>query len=378
MIERVQSITKEPQFAETIRRWEAFWALEDVGRPLWMVPSSPVLAAAVTGAFPLLELFRNKETQLQAQLAVLAWREQVGLQDDFVPHLQPQGGVTVFASAFGCEVDFFEHTLPWAHPVIGPDDAPEKALALAPPAVTDGQLGSMLEFTEYFVRETGGRYPVAMTDLQGPLDTAYLVWEPSAFILAMYDTPREVHHVMRLVTDLIVRYVKEQRARSPEFIPCHFPPLWLPDGGGIAISDDGLAVLNPKLYREFCLPYVNELAEEFGGVMIHSCGDFAHQLDNLEQVRDLRGINFGASETSFEKVWERFGGRVAVIPHLGLNKDIHFSGNRAYMEHIRETVDHSRGLCIVVTPDGGGESIADHDAMRRFAAEVQVALAEFP
>ena len=36
--------------------------------------------------------------------------------DDFVPHLQPQGGVAVFASAFGCPVDFFDHTLAWEEP----------------------------------------------------------------------------------------------------------------------------------------------------------------------------------------------------------------------------------------------------------------------
>lgn len=50
-----------------------------------------------------------------------------------------------------------------------------------------------------------------------------------------------------------------------------------------------------SLCRDFCLPYVNELSEEFGGVMIHSCGNFSHQLDNLAQVRDLRA-HFGHRE----------------------------------------------------------------------------------
>jgi uroporphyrinogen-III decarboxylase len=371
--EPVRSVTQEPAVAETIRRWEAFWALEDLGRPLWMVPTSPVLTAALTGAVPLPELFQNGETQLRAQLALLAFREAWEIGDDFVPHLQPQGGVTVFASAFGCRVDFFEHTLPWAHPVIGADDPPGKALELKAPEVTDGQLGEMLERTEHFVRETQGRYPVAMTDLQGPLDTAYLVWEPSAFLIAMQTNPREVHHLMRLTTDLIIRYVKEQRARSPEFLPCHFPPLWIPDGSGIAVSDDALAVLSPKLYREFGLPYVNELSEEFGGVMIHSCGRFVHQLENLSEVRDLRGINFGASEMPFEAVWERFGGRAAVIPHLGLNKDIRFESNRTYMEHVLKTADHSRGLCVLVAPDEGS-TMGDPEARRAFVAEVEALL----
>jgi hypothetical protein len=155
---------------------------------------------------------------------------------------------------------------------------------------------------------------------------------------------------MRLVTDLIIAFVKEQRSRSPQFLPCHFPPVWLPEGQGISISDDCLAVLSPKLYQEFALPYVNELSEEFGGVVIHSCGNFLHQLDNLAKVRGLRGLNFGASETPFEAVWERFGGRTAILPHLGLNKDFPFDSHVEFIEHIFRTATHWRGLCILVTP----------------------------
>lgn len=366
------SITREPKHAETIRAWDAFWSLEDLGRPLWMIPTSPVLTAAVTGLVPIPQLLQDKEVQLNAQLGLLGWREAADLGDDFVPHLQPQGGVTVFASAFGCPVDFFEHTLPWAHPVIRESDAPEKVYDLAAPAVDAGQLGDMLAFTEYFVAQTGGRYPVAITDLQGPLDTAYLVWESSAFMVAMYTNPKEVHHLMRLVTDLIIRYVRAQRARSPEFLPCHYPPLWLPDGRGLAISDDGLAVISPKLYREFCLPYVNQLSEEFGGVMIHSCGNFVHQFDNLAHVHNLRGINFGATETPFEAVWRRFAGKTAIIPHLGLNNEIHFKDNREYMEHVLRTTTHTRGLCIIVTP---GKTDMQAGAMTGFVEQVKGTLA---
>lgn len=355
----VVRITEEPRYAEIIRRWEAFWALEDVGRPLWLVPTNPALAAAEARLAPMRPLLQDKAIQLQASLAVLQWRESVGLDDDFVPHLQPQQGVTVFASAFGCQVDFFGHTMPWAHPVIAAGDPPEKVYDPPTPAVTDGQLGTILEFTDYFAAETKRRYPLALTDLQGPLDSAYLVWEPGAFMVAMYTNPREVHHLMRLVTDLIVRFVKEQRARSPEFLPCHWPPLWLPDGRGISVSDDCLAVLSPQLYREFALPYLNELSEEFGGVFVHSCGDFSHQLDNLAKVHDLRGINFGVTETPFRAVWERFGGKTAIVPHVGLNTEVHFSSHEDFIRHVLGIADHCRGLCLVVVPHGDPARLTD-------------------
>jgi len=376
MSEKLASVTSEPKYAEIIQRWEAFWSLEDVGRPLWVFPSSPSLAPTLSKATSLPQLFQDKDYQLNAELGILRWREAIDLDDDFVPFVQPMGGVTVFASAFGSEVQFFEHTLPWAHPVIRPEDPPEKVYELPEPAVTDGQLGQMLEFTDHFVAETQGRYPVAITDLQGPLDTAYLVWEPSAFMLAMYDHPKEVHRLMRLVTDLIIRYVKEQRSRSPEFLPCHYPTLWLPDGRGISISDDSLAVISPKLYEEFCLPYTNELSEEFGGVMIHSCGNFTHQLGVLEKVHNLRGVNFGVTETPFEAVWERLGGKTALIPHLGLNTDVHFDNTREYLEHVMSTRTHNRGLCIVVQPGPRETAELDGGSFTRFGERVQGMLAE--
>jgi len=378
MNDAVVPITSEPGYKEAIARWGAFWSLEDVGRPMWMIPTTPVLTAAEVGLVPIRSLLQDREQQLNAQLGLLQWRQSVEVGDDFVPHLQAQQGVTVFASAFGCRIEFFDHTLPWAHPVIRPGDAPEKVYELPVPAVTDGQLGTILEWGDYFVERTAGRYALALTDLQGPLDSSYLVWEPTAFMLAMYTNPREVHHLMRLMTDLIIRFVREQRSRVPQFMPCHFPPVWLPDGRGISVSDDCLAVLSPALYEQFALPYLNELSEEFGGVFIHSCGNFVHQFDNLEKVHNLRGLNFGASETPFEAVWGRFGGRTAIVTHLGLNKEIHFDSEADYVRHVLRAKAHDRGLCVLVIPPGGRRGAGAHDVVSAGGpAMAEASLTEF-
>jgi hypothetical protein len=358
----VTPITSEPQYREVIARWEAFWSLEDVGRPLWMIPTSPVLSVGATGRVPWRPLLQDRETQLNAQLALMQWRQSAEVGDDFVPHLQVYQGVTVFASAFGCEVEYFDHTLPWAHPVILSDDPPEKVYELPHTSVTDGQLGTILEWGDYFVERTAARYALALTDLQGPLDSSYLVWEPTAFMVAMNTNPKEVHHLMRRMTDLIIGFVREQRSRVPELMPCHFPPVWLPDGRGISMSDDCLAVLSPALYEEFALPYVNELSEEFGGVFIHSCGNFAHQLGNLEKVHNLRGLNFEVSEMPFDEVWDRFGGRTAIVAHLGLNKSIHFDSEAEFVRHVLRTKTHDRGLCVLVFPPATGGQAPDGHA----------------
>ncbi len=346
----MRSITKEPRYAEIIDQYESLWALEDLPNPLWQMPTPPGIVILLAAKKNIVSLLKDREAQLKAELMFLRLRENMPLEDHFVPHLQPQQGVGVFASAFGCEVRYLEHTFPWAYPVIGKGDPPEKVYDLPKPDVTDGQLGAMLEFTEYFAEKTEDRYPIAVTDLQGPMDTAYLIWDTVSLMKAMFTNPDEVHYLMRSVTDLITDYVKEQRARCKEFLPCHFPSLWLPDGEGIAISDDCLAVLGSNQYKEFSIPYCNELSKEFGGLFIHSCGNFVHQLDVLEEIHNLRGINFGATETPFKPVWDRFGGRTVIAPHLGLNVETHFDTAYQFLEHILKNKTSNRGLIILPTP----------------------------
>jgi hypothetical protein len=89
-------------------------------------------------------------------------------------------------------------------------------------------------------------------------------------------------------------------------------------------------------------------------------------------VHNLRGINFGATETPFEAVWRRFAGKTAIIPHLGLNNEIHFKDNREYMEHVLRTTTHTRGLCIIVTP---GKTDMQAGAMTGFVEQVKGTLA---
>ncbi|MCJ7652654.1 MAG: hypothetical protein MUO75_03010, partial [Actinobacteria bacterium] len=282
-------------------RWKALWDMEDLPRPLWFVPASPILTAVHMYGMqrmPIDQLFTSRELQYEVSMTVNTGFEAMqkeSYHDDFIPHLQPQMGVGVFASAFGCEVAFPPDQMPWTYPVIKAGDPAKKVYELDPPFVTSGLLGDVLDYARYFDEKAGHRYPIAMTDLQGPMDTAYLVWDSCDFMLAMYEHPKEVHHLMRLCTDLMIDFVKEFRSTVNEMVPAHFPPVYLPDGMGLAVSEDVMAVLSPSLYEEFSLPYVNELSEEFGGILIHSCGDFEHQIPTLRKVKGLRGINFGVT-----------------------------------------------------------------------------------
>ncbi|MCP4752377.1 MAG: hypothetical protein GY866_15900 [Proteobacteria bacterium] len=341
-------------------RWKALWAMEDLPRPLWFVPASPVIALAggrIVNKRSVTGLFMDRDIQFDESMKfnkIFGLMQRFWSKDDFVSHLQPQMGVGVFASAFGCEVKFPWDQMPWSYPIIKSGDEAGKVYNLKPPGVRDGLLGDILEFAKLFDERADHRYPIAMTDLQGPMDTAYLVWDSNDFMLAMYDHPKEVHHLMRLCTDLIIKFVKEFRTQVQEMVPAHFPPAYLPDGMGITVSEDVLAVLSPKLYEEFSLPYLNELSEEFGGIVIHSCGNFEHQLDVLAKVHNLRALNFGVSETRFEAVWEKLGGKTVVMPHCSGERIVaDFKNALEWVEHVLKVKTHNKGLALMVIPTVG-------------------------
>ena len=339
------------------QKWQALWAMEDLPRPLWFIPASPVIASAaswLTRKKSVTGLFVDRDIQFDTSIKFNKFfklAQRYWSKDDFVMHLQPQMGVGVFASAFGCKMKFPWDQMPWSYPVIKAGDEAKKVYELDPPGVRDGMLGDILDFAEYFDTRAQHKYPIAMTDLQGPMDTAYLIWDSCDFMMAMFDHPKEVHHLMQQVTDLIIKFVKTFRSKVNEMIPAHFPPVYLPDGMGITVSEDVLAVLSKPLYEKFSLPYLNQLSEEFGGIVIHSCGNFEHQLDLLKKVHNLRGLNFGVSETRFEAVWEKLGGQTAIIPHCSAETIVHrFRNAFEWVEHVLKIKTHNKGLALMVLP----------------------------
>lgn len=279
-----------------------------------------------------------------------------GIRDDYVPVRPTYLGTGVFPSAFGSPIHWFENADPWAEPVVFSDAS--AVYSLYRPSVRDGLLGRVLDLTRFMattrtsVPESASPVRVRVTDVQGPLDVAYLVWHSEEFLVALHKHQKEVHALMRMCTDLIVSFVREQRrvatSLGAEFVPCHYPPIWMPDGWGIAVSDDCAALLSPRQYAQFALPYLNEISDAFGGVFVHSCGDFTHNLENLEKVRNLRGIDFAVGEQPFGPVADRFSGRCVLSVRLGLDKERRFASIPEWVEYVVRSAPTPRGLYLTV------------------------------
>ncbi len=338
---------------------QRLWQLENDERPGFLIGytgprlrgGEPVRSAlfSTEGADTVRDRLTDPAKFLAAQLAEI--RGQLALRGDFVPALCPTLGVVGIPSAFGCPVVWWERDFPAVRPAIGDD--PEAIYDLKMPAITDGELGRILAYTRFFRQQTHGAYPIRMTDIQGPIDSSALIMGHNNFLLALRTHPDAVHHLLQLVTDFTIQVVRAQRAAADEdFTPALFQP-WMPDGWGVSVSNDECVMISARDHDEFSVPYLNQLADAFGGVYVHSCGNWLHQFPSLERVRNLRGLEFGASEAPFGPVAARFGGKVVLACRIGLHRDIHFDGMADYVRKIRAAAPTNRGLFIHVDVTNG-------------------------
>jgi hypothetical protein len=338
------------------------WALENDDRPGSLVG---YVGPRVRGGAPVRSALFSTEGRdtvkarlldplkfLAAQLEEIDGQSK--LRGDLVPALCPTLGVIAIPSAFGSEVVWWENDFPAVRPLIG--DRPELVRSLRRPKVTDGQLGRILDTTRVFLDKTEGRMPIRLGDIQGPIDNAALIFGHTHFLEALITAPREVHALLDMITDLMIEFAAAQRglvrAAGAEFVPSSFQP-WLPDGEAISVANDVGVMLSPALHDEFSVPYLNRLSDAFGGVYIHSCGDWTHLFPSLESVRGLRGLEFGASEASYDKVLARFGGKTVLACRVGLHRDIRFDGMADFVRKVVAAAPTPRGLFIHVDITNG-------------------------
>lgn len=221
------------------------------------------------------------EAVVQENLASFAASVALEWTDD-LPYLEPWIGTGVYANAFGCEYVWREGESPACHYRY---HRMEELDGVEEPRWQDSPVMRMvLEAIERLKEATGGRIPIALTDTQSPFDTATLIMDAAEFFTACYVDRERVQRFMRMLTDLLIEFSREQERVIGEGLVAR-PGHIMPSGTflrGISISDDNLAVSSPHINEAISLPYNQEIAEAFGGLAIHSCGEWTKTMALLK------------------------------------------------------------------------------------------------
>ncbi|HEX7975808.1 MAG TPA: uroporphyrinogen decarboxylase family protein [Anaerolineales bacterium] len=238
------------------------------------------------------------------------------IEDDFVPYLMPWFGTVVAASAFGCQIEFFPKQDPAANPRFYPVKTPEDIRQLeVPDPEKAGLMPRVLEFLRYM--KANSFLPVGITDFQGPLTTANQLMGYDQLIYLMYDYPNRMHELMDKVTEALIQWVKKQKQVIGEPLDrcISDQQVYLGRHGGVWFSDDDAVLMSDKLYREFVVPYNSRILSEFGGGIIHYCGNATHHAVNFLNTKGLLGLNVYMlyNVPSFAKLKEKVGDRLVLF-----------------------------------------------------------------
>jgi hypothetical protein len=270
---------------ERLSRLEQFWA----GEAGWLVVQRP--------SYELWSECNSVESVWQNNLRHMeSWLSQQW--SDELPHLQPWFGTGVYANAFGCAYLWRDGEAPDTHVRFKTID--EVRGITEPDWRAGGVMSMVLECIDVLLDRTRGRFPIALTDTQSPCDTATLVLDTSEYFTACYTDEAAVDRLMEAVTRLIVSFSREQARRIGEgrvSRPGHVMPS-LTTLTGITLSDDNLAVSSPTVNERFSLRWDQRVADELGGVALHSCGVWDHTM------KLLRGRGVMAVDCSVSRQWD--------------------------------------------------------------------------
>jgi hypothetical protein len=209
----------------------------------WFVPV--IQRPATSDHFGALCKYRDKS--LESQLEAL--NTYLELESDFIySYLEPWHGVGIYASAFGCPFNWYEHDAPQTLPIYR---TLEEVVNFKQPDIGNCEImQTVLETIKYFRQQTGDMLEISLTDTQSPNDNASLIVDTCEFFIMSITEEEAIHPFMQSITDTMIKFTEMQiDALGKTFTSPGHLMISSPQLKGISISDDNMAVISPLSYK---------------------------------------------------------------------------------------------------------------------------------
>jgi hypothetical protein len=152
-------------------------------------------------------------------------------------------------------------------------------------------LRKLVEFTQVLVEYSDGRFPVALPQMRGPLDTLAALRTPNQMCLDLMDTPDEVDQILDELTDLWIGIADTVLEVIPPFCGGYSTrmKMWAP-GQAITPQNDISTLISPRMYERFALPRDRRIFEHFPYHSFHMHSTEHRHIDTLLTVEDLTAL----------------------------------------------------------------------------------------
>ena len=217
-----------------------------------------------------------------------------------VPSMRANMGCGIIPSLFGPQQRLFEDIMPWLVDHVKKENIKYNYDFIINDSLEFFAAMDHMDFMTGILRENDltGKVFIYPLDLQGPVDTAHLIYGDD-FFYDLYDDPEFVQRLLKVSCEAVYFAMNECFTRiekSDEFV-AHYNYLIIPASmGGMKISEDTTTLLSPDLIDEFARPHLHNMLDFFNGGYVHYCGKNDYLLKVLFDEPLVRGINFGNPE----------------------------------------------------------------------------------
>lgn len=284
--------------------------------------------------------YRNPKIKLETQLAVMRQFPEIL----WIPGIWADYGVVPEASAFGCKIQWFKNSPPYAHPVLTNINAVDKMMTADPS--NDGLMPEVLHQYRYFWKYANRihlkeyHYLNGLAVTHGPLELAGLVRGYNSLPLDLVDHPSKVHKLLEILTETIVCWLKAQQDINGKLrlliMVDHYP-----------------SQISQQMFEEFGVQYMRYIFGQFPSAihLYHNEGQATHILEKIPKIgTDI----FHCGKIDLETAKEQIGKQVCLMGNLDPIK---------VKEYTSEEIKQLSLNCLKIAAPGGGYILSNGGAM---------------
>jgi hypothetical protein len=288
LLSQIEEKYPEERIAKSRRKWGNLWNFEDEFRdPPIVLHRGRYQDGAQHPVQHTDELRENLLIQKLEDIVKLA-----DINDDYLPVLTLDSGAYILAEAFGGE-RIRTGDMYMIEPFIHSEGAARRLRSFDPQG-ENHYMNMVFDTLRFFREATGGRIPINIHTPQGPLETLGCMWDSTGFYLALMDEPELVMELLWKILDAYIYYVRHQiEIIGSEAARFGYAMSYThrPQGSGIGVGEDVIATIGPEAFR-LTLPVYERIAEEFGPILLHSCGNPVQQLPVVMETPAIQGFHF--------------------------------------------------------------------------------------
>ena len=261
------------------------------------------------------------------------------LRDDSPLAIRSDHGIIQVGSLLGAKWQLTEDNYPWVEHLESREQLELIASGQTPIDLEAGGIVGPSIQTLQFYHQVLAEYPlcrkaiqISMPDLQGPMDTAHLLWGNDIFY-AFYDEQELLSAVLDSVVSAMLALEKKYRPLTRD----HMDPFGTTQHtyvvpGRLLIRDDTSIMVSSEIYKNFVRPYNSHILKEVGKGSIHLCGNAEHLIDAILDTSNLVGVDLSQPELmNIADVYRKCAARRIPITHFSRQAQDLTTGRAAEM-----------------------------------------------